>query len=271
MNNKHYLDELSAYINGEVDDETRTRIQAHLAECSGCREEYESMNLLWTELAELPGGQPGESLRQRFYAMLNSYPRNEPEHPSRRSHAPKNWLEIFMPRHPALQFGFLSVALVIGILLGRMGQSSQSPDHEKEMVQLHEEIRDMNRLLTVSLLQQQSASERLRGVSMSYQTVQQDPEITDALLHTLKYDPNVNVRLAALDAIARSADQEKLRRELLQILPEQSSPLLQIAMVDLMVQAHEKQSLGIFKQMIQNPSINSSVKKKLQQGIQQLS
>jgi hypothetical protein len=271
MNNKHYLDELSAYISGELDNETRSRIQAHLAECSGCREEYESMNLLWSGLAELPAELPGESLRQRFYVLLNSNLRIESDHPAKKAYIQRNWLEIFMPHRPAIQFGFIALAIVVGIFIGRIGQGSRTPDNEEEMAQLHEEIRDMNRLLTVSLLQQQSASERLRGVSMSYQTVQQDPEITAALLHTLKYDPNVNVRLAALDAIARSADQDKLRQELLQILPEQSSPLLQIAMVDLMVQAHDKQSLEIFKRMIRNPEINSSVKKKLEQGIQQLS
>ena len=136
---------------------------------------------------------------------------------------------------------------------------------------MHQEVIGMSRLLTMSLLQQQSASERLRGVSLSYQIAEPDAEITKVLLETLKYDPNVNVRLAALDALSRNANQSDTRRDLIQSLHRQSSPLVQMAMIDLIVQMQDKASLDTLRRMIQDPEVNKAVKKKIEQGIEQLS
>ena len=54
----------------------------------------------------------------------------------------------------------------------------------------------MREMLMLSLMQQQSATERLRGVSGSMQIDQPGTEIVRALLETFMHDPNVNVRLA---------------------------------------------------------------------------
>jgi hypothetical protein len=48
---------------------------------------------------------------------------------------------------------------------------------------------------------QQSASERLRGVSWANQVESSDGQVLAALLDSVNHDPNVNVRLAAADAL----------------------------------------------------------------------
>ncbi len=143
-------------------------------------------------------------------------------------------------------------------------------ENKTELTQLHEEVLMMNRLLTVSLLQQQSASERLKGISLSYRSEGSDPEITAALLQALKYDPNVNVRLSALDALSRNLNQTDVKQELLETLQKQESPLVQLAFIDLMVQLREKSSVDILKRMLKNPEMNKSVKLRIEQGIQEL-
>ena len=62
-------------------------------------------------------------------------------------------------------------------------------------------------MFALSLLQQQSASDRLRGVSYSYQMDKGDVQIREALLETLNSDSSVDVRLAAVDALRRMAAQ----------------------------------------------------------------
>ena len=54
-------------------------------------------------------------------------------------------------------------------------------------------------------MQQQSASDRLRGVNYAYRVEQSDPEVLGALLTTVNHDPSVNVRLAAVDAVVSAA------------------------------------------------------------------
>ena len=76
----------------------------------------------------------------------------------------------------------------------------------------------MRQMLMLSLMQQQSATERLRGVSGSVQIDQPGAEIVRALLETLMHDPNVNVRLACVDALRRFSEQDVVRRGTVQAL-----------------------------------------------------
>ncbi len=64
----------------------------------------------------------------------------------------------------------------------------------------------MRQLVALSLLQQQNASDRLRGVNYAYRVEQSDPQVLSALLTTLDHDSNVNVRLAAVDAVRNFTD-----------------------------------------------------------------
>ena len=59
----------------------------------------------------------------------------------------------------------------------------------------------MRQMVALSLMQEQSASERLRGVSWAMPRAVDDTEVLSALLTTVNQDPNVNVRLAAVDAL----------------------------------------------------------------------
>src|SRR5437867_11326010 len=98
----------------------------------------------------------------------------------------------------------------------------------------------MYQLVTLSLLQQQSASERIRGLSWSQRVSQPDPQVLSALLQVLDYDSNANVRLAAVDALQQFSDQPMVRQGLDQAVTRQSSPLVQIALVELRAPIQEQ-------------------------------
>ena len=74
-----------------------------------------------------------------------------------------------------------------------------------ELVAMRGELRDLREMVTLSLMQQQSASDRLKGVSWSGQIDCPGSEVVAALLDALMHDPNVNVRLATIDALERFA------------------------------------------------------------------
>src|SRR5215467_8970144 len=69
-----------------------------------------------------------------------------------------------------------------------------------EFNQMRSELHDMRQMVAISMLQQQSASERLKGVSWSNQIDQPNADFLNSLMDTLMHDSNVNVRLAAVDA-----------------------------------------------------------------------
>jgi hypothetical protein len=74
-------------------------------------------------------------------------------------------------------------------------------------------MRQLREMVSLSLMQQQSASDRLKGVSWTGQLDRPSGEVVAALLDALMHDPNVNVRLATIDALERFASREDVRRD----------------------------------------------------------
>jgi HEAT repeat protein len=124
--------------------------------------------------------------------------------------------------------------------------------------------------VALSLMQQQSASERLRGVDYSYRIPQPDSQVLSALLHTVNYDQNVNVRLAALDALHQSAANQMVRRGLVESIERQTSPMVQIALIDLLVEIRDKEAADSLKNLTQEAGLNPEVRERVQWALGQL-
>lgn len=258
------------YLAGTLDDATRDEMQAHFTSCNACLHEAESLSAIWQKLGNLPEEDPGAALRARFYTTLASYQQemNRSKGTPRLRETFNEWLEHLFPRQPAFQFALALILAGFGFFLGQRFHADDGG--KQEISQLRNEIQGMRQLVTLSLLQQQSPSERLRGVSWSSQVGQPDSEILDALLQTLNYDPNVNVRLAAVDALSKFSNNEIVRQGLVQSLLQQRSPLIQIALIDLMVEHQERQAVEPLKQLQQGKLINQAVRQRIEWGIQQL-
>jgi hypothetical protein len=138
------------------------------------------------------------------------------------------------------------------------------------VVQLREEVRHTRQLVALSLLQQQSASERLKGVDWSNRMSRPDPQVLSALLHTVNYDQNVNVRLAALDALHQSASNQMVRRGLTESLDRQTSPMVQIALIDLLVDIREREAAEAVKDLMRETGLNPEVRERAGWALRQL-
>lgn len=264
--NEHLPD----YLMGSLNAAAQKELQTHLASCTACQAEAESLRALWADLQMLPAEQPSTELRPRFYAMLAAYQQGLQEAKPAASvrDAIDGWLARWWPRRPAWQFGFAVAMLLFGLWLGQRQASVANDD--VEMAQLRTELQSMRQLVTLSLLQQPSPTERLRGVGYSQLVQEPDQEVQAALLHTLNYDPNVNVRLAALEALYSFGHDAGMRHELVASLRRQTSPLVQIALIDLLVKLREKQSLEALRQLVQDEELNQEVKQRAEWGIEQL-
>lgn len=162
------------------------------------------------------------------------------------------------------------IFLAAGFFVGRHSDSTRNADSQ-ELMAMHRELGSMRQLVVLSMLQNQLASERLQGVTWSRQVERPDPEILSALLHTLRLDPSVDVRLAALDALRRYGSQPQVRTGLIESLQVQQSPLVQIALIDLLVELKERDATAPLRKFQQAPDLNPAVKQRVQWGIQQLS
>jgi len=144
------------------------------------------------------------------------------------------------------------------------------PQPANELAQLRGEVSEMRQLVALSLMQQQSASDRLRGVNWSYQMQQPGTTFLTALLDRLTHDSNVNVRLATIDALRQFGDQPIVRRGLVDAMAAQQSPMVQIALIDLAMDLHEKESVPALRQLTQDQNIEPTVRERAQKGLAEL-
>ena len=214
---------------GTLSAEDRRALDEHLISCERCSEESAGMESLWHELGDLgeePLEVPSERLTRRFQLALTDL-ESKPAAPSRPSFS--EWWAGLWTARPAWQAAFSAALLLLGVLLGTAMTARQ--DSAAEIDALRADVATMSRAVTVSLLQHQSASERLRAVSWS-RMAGGDNQVLTALLDSARSDPNVNVRLAAVDALAGYADQGAVRTSLIETLETEESPLVQLAVLE---------------------------------------
>jgi|SRR5579863_4961048 len=263
-------EQLPDYWTGALDELAKSELREHLTACAACRAEADTLGAIWKKLGALPEERPGREMRARFEATLEAYVQGLQQ--AKRGPAPRErldkWLEGWWPRQPAFQFGFAVVFLAIGLLVGRSFTTGQQG--AGEITRLREEVQSTRQLVTLSLLQQQSASERLKGVDWSSRLQRPDPQVLSALLHTVNYDQNVNVRLAALDALRQTASSEMVRKGLVESLDRQTSPMMQISLIDTLVEIREKQAADALKVLSSEAGLNPEVRERAQWALGQL-
>jgi len=138
---------------------------------------------------------------------------------------------------------------------------------EEEALRLRTEMSEMRQLLTVSLMSQSSALDRLQGVTMSSQLTSTNDDIPVALIKTLNNDQNVNVRLAAVDALSRYSDVGWVRSELVTSLTRSQPPHVQISLIEMLVEMKETSAVEVFETLLENDDTMDVVKKRARKGI----
>lgn len=241
---------------GALAPEVAAALEGHLNCCPACREEFDRTRRYWDALGALPAAEPGPELRTAFYGRLSRLDATDS--------APAGAWRRF--RRPLAQIAAALALLALGLGAGRYSAS-----HEDERLsELKKEVNDMRQLVALSLLQQQSAADRLQGVSWAYRVEQSDSEVLGALLRTLNTDPNVNVRLAAVDALRNFAVAPEARQGLASALRTQNSPLVQIAILDQLVDLRERSSVASVSSLLAEPGVSPEVRQRAEWAVKRL-
>jgi hypothetical protein len=261
------------YLTGEFPAGGLAEFRGHLASCGACREELEALSAVWTKLGVLPQESPSGALRDRFYGMLEAYKEGLGKTRERTSpgHILSQWLGRFMPRKPAYQIALALVLMAAGLGSGYLMSVRSRTTARTEVAGLKSEVDEMRRIVAVSLLKQASPSERLLGVSWSARIDRPGDEIIRALLDTLNHDSNVNVRLAAVDALYLFYNHPEVKEGLIDALARQNSALVQMSLINLLVEIRERRAVEALERLIQDKKLNPKVKKRAELGLVQLS
>ncbi len=167
---------------------------------------------------------------------------------------------VVLPR-----LSFATLLLVAGFAGGYFLQRPSSSN--SEVAVLTQEVSDLKEMMMLSLLEKESAAERLRAVSLTSDMTKVSNKVTDALFQTLNNDENDNVRLAALEALKPYVKNSEVRKQLIESIAQQDSPLMQLELAQLMVVIQEKKSVKELQKLMDNDKTPKEIKSKIKESI----
>ena len=268
MNCQRIQESFADYQDATLAPDESAAVRTHLASCPTCQREWSALQEISRKLTLLPAAEPSPRLRENFYAMLDTHQR-EADAPSpfvlARSRLDR-FFGALLPSAPALQFAF-SLALLAGGLYvgGRYFTKPVAPapvdDSAKvELAALKAQMNSMGQLVTYSLLQQQSTSERLQGVLATMDLKTPDRKVLTDLVGALAFDPSVNVRLTAVEALAQHANDSIVRAGVLSALPRETAPLVQVAMIELLASTRDSAAAPVFDRLSRDETVDKNVR-----------
>jgi hypothetical protein len=258
---------LPDYLQEGLLAEQKKIVERHLENCVECSE----VAGLWKKLALIPDEQPSAAGRERFEAILQAYQtgRGDEGGPRRAPVRGASVWGVFQWLRSPVGAVAWSIALVaLGAYLGM--QLGSAKTNSRDLAAMHTELTNMRQMVALSMLQQQSASQRLEGVTWTRREGQLDPQVLSALMHTLRYDASVDVRLAALDALSRHAGQPLVKKTVVDALEEQQSPLVQVALIDQLVEWRDAEAAPRLEKLRQTPNLNPTVRQRADWAISKL-
>ena len=172
------------------------------------------------------------------------------------------------------QSAFYRVAAAVALLIvgGGIGLwISKQHDQRQEIAEIKKEMERTKVMMMALIENQQSASQRLQGVNVALTIDNADDEVVKALAKRMNEDPNTNVRLAAMDALSKFHNEPLVRKVLIDALSNQKDPVVQIALIQLMVKMKEKGIVNDLKRIVDDEHTMKAVKDEAYSGIMELS
>ena len=266
-------EQLPECLAGKLDKAERERVIGHLETCSACRNELAELGIVWRGLESMAAPEPNRAMRTRFMEMMEAYQAGMEQTPPKRVAPPaetdrSRWL-AWWPSQPAWQMAIASALLIAGVVAGRY-EAGAPREMSPEMAQLKGQVEGLRQLVALSLLQAQSPSDRLRGVSFSSQIARPDADVEQSLLRAVNHDPNVNVRLSAVDAIEKYTADPAVRRALVDAVAVQDSPIVQCALIDLLAEVNDRDSAPTLRKLAQDTQADEVVRQRATLAVHKL-
>ena len=223
---------LIEYLDQSLDVGLAAVVKKHIDGCAACQQEVLEVQELLVTMKNSPSEKPTGALRDNFNTLLQSelnmvsmthlLEENTTDDGKgkaglqRGSGAHKTdggsggGARLLPFSSPIWKVAAAIVLLVGGAWIGSILQEKkdEKPD---QLASLQKEVKEMKQVLLFSLIDDESASQRIKAVSYAEEMSNPNQDVIDALMNTLNNDKNANVRLASLYSLARWADKRTVR------------------------------------------------------------
>jgi anti-sigma factor RsiW len=238
------------YLDRAMDARSAAEVRVHLLGCEDCRKEVEEMRELMLAMADQEQRQPGPGLRENFQVMLQSELNMDTAGSLVRRAPGAASNAAGVRRGIGWMVAAACVLLAGGFWMGIMAGGKKGSDEAAQLGNMQKEIKDMKQSLLFSLIDDESASQRIKAVSYAEAIRNPEQKVIDVLVNALNHDKSVNVRLAALYSLGSWADNRIVRDSLVSSLPEQKEPLIQVLLINLLAAKKESRAIAPIKNIL---------------------
>ena len=252
------------YIDNRLNAIDKDTVEQELLHNTEARKLYNELKEIITVMEQSAPFEPTSNLKEKFNKDLTAA----------RVDADRSKTIFFSP-------GFYRVAAAVALMIlsGAIGfwisknnaQQERLAQIEKEMEITRQQLADTKQFMLGMLENDQSASQRIKGVNVAMELPKADDDIVRVLFKTLHSDPNTNVRLAALEALYKFQHETSVRKGLIGALSQQSDPMVQIRLIQLMVDMKEKAVVDDLQKIVDDAGTMKAVKDEAYSGILKLS
>ncbi len=233
-----------------------------------CSDFIQEQYMMWTSLDEIEVPKPSAAMDAGFYRTLSSYSQvnTQPFILTRMA----NYLDSqVMSWSSVAKWCGVAALFVVGLFAGKFLSSIGTPSSlNNEIVSqpLSEEVSTT----FVGYNAEANTSERLKEIQQIRNEPTGNHKIYAALNNALLHDENVNVRLSAIESLVHFANDPEVREYLIQAIPKQRSPLVQVALADAMILLHEKGARDAWEELLQSDEVHLDVKDYVEESLNKL-
>ena len=215
-----------------------------------CEKQLRDAYSLWMELGQLDVPPVPEGAKNRFLTTLDEF---EKKH------------RLYRIGKPGILFAVLKWAAVfiIGLSTGIFLANHNKPDYAAANPSLPSQF-------LTSLDDSKSATEKLRVLQALKANSNPEEYVYEALYKTILNDPNVNVRLSAIEAMLHFSDRPKVRMLLIQALTFQESAIVQLSLAEVIIKLQDNDSMEEIEKILNSDKLLPEVKMHLNETLSQI-
>ncbi len=255
MNCEQIQNKIIDYLDKNLSESKMQEVQKHLDQCEDCRDAVIETGKIFKSIEKNEDVQPSAALKDNFYEMLEQEKaaQAKTQHSSaRKTRHLFNWSPVAVAAQ---------IVLLLGLGFAGGYFANNSGRNEAQIVALQHQVNQLSQNLHYTSLNKPTASQRIKAIN-SIQTTNSLPneKMIDALINTMNTDENVNVRLTAIYALSEYKNSPKVKDALIESLSEQTNPILQITLINMVAGMKNGKGQEAIRQIIDNKEINDQVK-----------
>ncbi len=248
------------YLEGNLSEQEARLMKEYVESNELAGQALEETKALLEGTDDLLTREPGSALRANFMNMLEEEKQLQDNVRPITSGSDRSWKTAF-------QIAASLLLLIAGYGMGRYALQQTTDD---KILALEQESELLKQNVMMALIENRSASKRIQAVNYVQEFATPDSEVLNALIDRMHYDANVNVRLAAAEALSGYSDNAQVKDAFIEALGTEKDPGIQIAIIQFLVEVKDTRARGPMQQLLEQEETPNFVKDQVSQGLSNL-